>query len=251
MARERDVRGQLAGLAKMGPVSQSLDEEKHMRSVIGGRYRISAGVLGVSLLAALAFADNGPAAPGADAGANVHAHHQSGGDSDVHRSVAQYVIPNVTLVRDDGKSVSLPAELNDGRPVVLNFIYTSCTTICPLSSQVFQQFQEDLGSGHEPVHLVSISIDPEQDTPARLRAYAAQFHAAHGWDHYSGTLTSILTVQRAFNAYRGDKMSHSPLTLLRAAPGQPWVRFDGFARADDLMAERKAWLATPASLVAR
>jgi protein SCO1/2 len=209
-------------------------------------------VIGVSLLAVIAFADDGPATPAAAAGVNeAHAHHSTGGDSDVRRSVAQYAIPNVTLVRDDGKSVALPAELDDGRPVVLNFIYTSCTTICPLSSQVFEQFQEDLGSGHEPVHLVSISIDPEQDTPTRLRAYAAQFHAAHGWDHYSGTLTAVLAVQRAFNAYRGDKMSHSPLTLLRAAPGQPWVRFDGFARADDLMDERTAWLASPAALVAR
>ena len=222
-----------------------------MRSIVGRWQRISAAVLGVSLLTAVAFADNGPAPRSDPAAAEAHAHHASGGDSDVHRSVAEYVIPNVTLVRDDGKSVALPAELNDGRPVVLNFIYTSCTTICPLSSQVFQQFQDGLGLGHEPVHLVSISIDPEQDTPARLRAYAAQFHAAQGWDHYSGTLSSILTVQRAFNAYRGDKMSHSPLTLLRSAPGQPWVRFDGFARADDLMAERKTWLASPASLVAR
>jgi len=208
-------------------------------------------MVGLSLIAGAALADNDAAAPVSASGTDAHAHHPSSSNSDVHRSMAQYVIPNVKLIRDDGKSVALPAELDDGRPVVLNFIYTSCTTICPLSSQVFEQFQEDLGSGHEPVHLVSISIDPEQDTPARLRTYAAQFHAARGWDHYSGTLASILIVQRAFNAYRGDKMSHTPLTLLRPAPGQPWVRFDGFARADDLMAERKSWLASPASLVAR
>jgi protein SCO1/2 len=199
-----------------------------MRPVIVGRYFISAALLGTSLMAAGAWANK----------------------ADVRRSEAHYVIPAVTLVREDGKSVDLSAELNDGRPVVLNFIYTSCTTICPVSSQIFEQFQEELGRG-EPVHLVSISIDPEQDTPARLRAYAAQYHAMPGWDHYSGTLTTVITVQTAFNAYRGDKMSHTPLTLMRAAPGRPWVRFDGFARADDLMAERKSWLASPASLVAR
>ncbi|MEP6883292.1 MAG: SCO family protein [Gammaproteobacteria bacterium] len=173
------------------------------------------------------------------------------GNTDVHRSEAEYAVPEVTLVRDDGKSVPLSTELNDGRPVVLNFVYTSCTTICPMSSQVFEQFQEDLGTGRGAVHLMSISIDPEQDTPARLRTYAKQFHAQQGWDHYSGSLASILAVQKAFNAYRGDKMSHSPLTLLRAAPGKPWVRFDGFARADDLMTERKSWEPAPASLVAR
>ena len=70
-------------------------------------------------------------------------------------------------MRDDEKSVNLAAELDDGRPVVLNFIDTSCTTICPLSSQIFERFQDDLGPGHEPVHLVSISIDPEHNRPAQ------------------------------------------------------------------------------------
>jgi protein SCO1/2 len=218
-----------------------------MRTVIVGRYVIPAALLGTCLMATGARADSVPAV-GDDP--HAHAHHHLSNNADVRRSEAHYVIPAVTLVRDDGKSVELSAELNDGRPVVLNFIYTSCTTICPLSSQIFEQFQEDLGRG-EPVHLVSISIDPEQDTPARLRAYAAQYHAMHGWDHYSGTLASVITVQTAFNAYRGDKMGHTPLTLMRAAPGKPWVRFDGFARADDLMAERKSWLAAPASMVAR
>lgn len=217
-----------------------------MRPVIGMRYSIAAAVMGASLLTGVAPADSGPAV-----GDAVHEHHHMSANADVRRSEAQYVIPSVTLIREDGKPVALPSELDDGRPVVLNFIYTTCTTICPLSSQVFEQFQEDLGAAHEPVHLVSISIDPEQDTPARLRSYAAQFHAQRGWNHYSGTMASVVAVQKAFNAYRGDKMSHTALTLLRAAPGKPWVRFDGFARADDLMAERKSWEMTPASLVAR
>ena len=83
---------------------------------------------------------------------------------DLQRLEATYAIPAVDLVRDDGKTVSLPAELDDGRPVVLNFIYTSCSTICPLSSQVFAQFQRALGAKHESVHLVSIS-----PTPSRIR----------------------------------------------------------------------------------
>jgi protein SCO1/2 len=223
-----------------------------MRSTRGGRYSTATGLAGLALLAAVALASSGRASAGDESsGADQHAHHRAFSGTDVRRSLAQYSIPNVMLVRDDGKAVNLPAELDDGRPVVLNFVYTSCTTICPLSSQIFEQFQEDLGGPHDPVHLVSISIDPEQDTPARLRAYAAQFHAHKGWDHYSGSLASVLTVQKAFNAYRGDKMNHSPLTLMRAAPGKPWVRFDGFARADDLMAERSSWESGPAALVAR
>jgi protein SCO1/2 len=171
----------------------------------------------------------------------AHADHKMDMGGVVRRSEAAYTAPDVKLVREDGTTVSLPAELNDGRPVVLNFIYTSCTTICPMSSQVFEEFQEKLRAGHEPVHLVSISIDPEQDTPARLRAYGQQFHAASGWNHYTGTAAATAAVQRAFNAYRGDKMSHTALTLMRAAPGKPWIRIDGFASVEDLLAERVRW----------
>jgi protein SCO1 len=223
-----------------------------MRPAIGAGLLISAALLGASLVASVASAaDGAPNDGGVPVVGDPHALHHMGNADGVRRSEAQYAIPSVTLTRDDGKAVPLSDELNDGRPVVMNFIYTSCTTICPLSSQIFEQLQEDLSAGHEKVHLVSISIDPEQDTPARLRAYAAQFHAARGWNHYSGSLASIISVQKAFNAYRGDKMSHSPLTLMRAAPGRPWVRFDGFARADELMAERDSWELPAASLVAR
>ena len=96
-----------------------------------------------------------------------HARASMAGNPDVNRSLDAYVLPSVSLVRDDEKSVNLAAELDDGRPVVLNFIDTSCTTICPLSSQIFERFQDDLGPGHEPVHLVSISIDPEHNRPAQ------------------------------------------------------------------------------------
>lgn len=150
-------------------------------------------------------------------------------------TMADYVVPDVWLVRDDGKKVTLPKELADGRPVVLNFIYTTCPGICPVMSQVFSQFQERLGADRDKVHMVSISIDPEQDTPARLRAYAAKFSAGSQWRHYTSTVAASVVAQKAFDSYRGDKMSHDPLTLMRAAPGKPWVRIDGFASADDLL----------------
>jgi protein SCO1/2 len=90
---------------------------------------------------------------------------------------------------------------------------------------------------------VSISIDPEQDTPARLREYAGRFHAGPAWHHYTGTVEASIALQRAFDAYRGDKMSHVPVTFLRAAPGRPWVRIDGFASSAELEGEVRGLLA--------
>jgi protein SCO1/2 len=160
------------------------------------------------------------------------------------RHTVEYSIPDVMLVREDGKSVSLPAELNDGRPVVLSFIYTTCTTVCPVTSQTLSQLQQKLGTEQGRVHLVSISIDPEQDTPARLADYAKKFDAGPEWNHYTGTLNASIAVQKAFNAYHGNKMDHTPVTFLRAAPGQPWVRFDGFATSDVLISELRGMLAS-------
>jgi protein SCO1/2 len=152
-------------------------------------------------------------------------------------TVADYRVPDVRLVRDDGKKVQLASELDDGRPVILNFIYTTCPGICPVMSAVFSEFQGKLGADREKVHMVSISIDPEQDTPPRLRAYAAKWSAGRQWQHYTGTVEASIQVQKAFDAYRGDKMSHDPLTLMRPAPGKPWMRIDGFTTPDDLLAK--------------
>jgi protein SCO1/2 len=165
-----------------------------------------------------------------------HAHHHHAAAKTV-RSTAEYVVPDVKLVRDDGKSVTLKQELGDGRPVVMNFIYTTCTSICPLSSQTFADLQALLGAGRSKVHLVSISIDPEEDTPQRLREYAQKFGAGPEWQHYTGTLAASLAAQRAFNVDRGGKMNHAPVTLIRLAQGNRWIRIDGFATADQLAGE--------------
>jgi protein SCO1 len=161
-----------------------------------------------------------------------------------------YTVPAVHLVRDDGRSVSLPEEMNDGRPVVLNFIFTSCSSVCPLMSQVFGQFQQKLGTERDRVHLMSISIDPEEDTPARLREYAHKFHAGPEWQHYTGTVEASLATQKAFGVYWGDKMSHAVVTLLRAAPGQPWRRIDGFLTPDQLLSEYQQLMHAPHGSVA-
>jgi cytochrome oxidase Cu insertion factor (SCO1/SenC/PrrC family) len=58
----------------------------------------------------------------------------------VSRSNVTYETPAVTLVREDGKRVSLPRELDDGRPVLLNFIFTTCSSICPLMSRTLANF---------------------------------------------------------------------------------------------------------------
>jgi protein SCO1/2 len=148
-----------------------------------------------------------------------------------------YKMPAITLVRQDGTKVALAKAFDDGRPVVLNFIYTSCTAICPVTSQVFSDFREKLGDERKRVNMISVSIDPDYDTPQRLAEYASHYGADANWWFYTGSLQDSVAVQKAFTTYRGDKMNHAPVTLMRAAPGKPWVRVEGFASPDRLLAE--------------
>ena len=149
--------------------------------------------------------------------------------------IVDYKLPQVQLVRNDGKNVSFADELNDGRPVVMNFIYTSCTTICPLASRTLSELQDKLGDERSTIHIVSVSVDPEQDTPEVLTKYAKKYSADKEWDFYTGTVEASIAAQRAFNVYRGDKMQHNPVTFIRAAPGKPWLRIEGFAKSDELL----------------
>jgi protein SCO1 len=198
------------------------------------------GVL-TSALATAAMVLSPVSVPAHDADAHAHHHHAT---PETTRSIVEYTVPNVKLVRDDGKTVELSRELDDARPVVLNFIYTTCTSVCPLTSQTFADLQERLGAARDSVRLISISIDPEQDTPARLSEYGQKFGAGPRWHFYTGTLAASQAAQRAFNVYRGSKMDHAPVTLVRTAPGKTWVRLDGFASADEVRGELRAAVAT-------
>ena len=163
-----------------------------------------------------------------------HLHEQAPGYA---RKAASYRLPDTVLVRADGTKASFPKDIDDGRPVVLNFIFTTCTAVCPILSQSFAEFQRELGAERDKLHMVSISIDPEQDTPRRLADYAQRFDAGRQWDFYTGSVPASVTLQKAFQAYFGDKMHHRPMTFMRAAPGEPWVRLEGFTTPEELLKE--------------
>lgn len=158
------------------------------------------------------------------------------------RTVASYRIPPVALVDMHGGEVSLAAELESDRPVLLNFIFTSCTTICPVLSAAFAEVQDILGAESDEIRMISISIDPDYDTAARLRDYAEAHGAGPGWQFLTGTLSNVLAFERAFGAYRGDKANHAPLTFMRAGGESPWIRLEGFANAGDIVREYRRML---------
>ncbi len=172
-----------------------------------------------------------------------HSNHVVGLDeTTVERRLASYDIPNLTLLNQRAETVSLAELMATDQPVLLNFIFTSCTAICPALSATFSNVQNRLGKDSERIRMVSISIDPEYDRPDQLSAYAKRFRAGPQWHFLTGSLDDSITVQKAFDADRGDKMNHAAVTFLRGKRDSQWLRFEGFAGADELVAELRELL---------
>jgi len=153
------------------------------------------------------------------------------------RSTARYEIPDVTLVDQHGRDVSLADELGRDGPVMLQFAFTTCPTICPALSSTLAAAREELRGELDGARLITITIDPEHDTPDRLRDYAVRLRADRRWRFLTGRLADVIEVQKAFDAYRGNKMNHEPLTFIRTRPDAPWIRLDGLMSAAHLAAE--------------
>jgi protein SCO1/2 len=156
------------------------------------------------------------------------------------RTVKQYTIPNMTLLNQDGKRVNLKALTESGKPVIVNFIYTTCTTICPVLSASFSNLRKELGPDLERVQFISISIDPEHDRPEQMKKYLARFTSKKGWDFLTGSREEINRVLKAFDATITDKMSHEPLYLLHGPQSDDWVRIKGLTWSADLMNELRS-----------
>ena len=138
--------------------------------------------------------------------------------------------------------VKLDEFMDSDRPVLVDFIFGTCTTICPVMSAGYSNLQRKLGEESEQVRLVSISIDPEHDTPEVMKSYLQRYRAKPGWDFLTGSRADIDKVMRAFDAYVPDKMSHRPVMFLRAPGEKEWIRIYGLVSTRELMEEYRQLL---------
>lgn len=154
------------------------------------------------------------------------------------------------LVNQDGRTMRFVSDVLGERIVLVNFIYTTCTTTCPLASAIFQQVQAKLGPRlGKDVIMVSVSVDPATDSPARLKAYAAKFEAGSAWTWLTGDKYAVIKVLEGLGGYAEDFTTHPNMVLVGDARSGDWTRHFGFtspeaivARVDALAAERASAL---------
>jgi protein SCO1 len=142
-------------------------------------------------------------------------------------------VPDVVLRDQDGDRVKVWSELIRGKVVVMNFVFTSCTTICSPMGANFGELQSHVG---RDVRLISVSIDPGVDTPARLKRWSRQFHAGPSWTLLTGDHEEVERLLKALGVYTGNRFSHAPILLVGDGNSGRWLRGNGLAAPADVMA---------------
>jgi protein SCO1 len=138
-------------------------------------------------------------------------------------------IPNVALTTQDGKVVHFYDDLLKGKKVAINLIYTRCTSTCPLETAKLSQVKKILGDRvGKDVFFISISIDPEHDTPEVLKAYAEKFHAGEGWTFLTGDDNDIKLIARKLGlsslSDAKNRDGHQPALMIGDVDGGNWMR---------------------------
>ena len=154
-------------------------------------------------------------------------------------------LSDVPLVNQGGGKVRLKSDVMAGKVVVVDFIYTTCTTICPIFTATMASVQEKLAdvSGRD-LQLISMTVDPLRDTPPRLKAYAGKHHARFdNWSFLTGTKADVDAVNKAFGTYTPNIDDHPPMVMVGDTASGQWTRFFGFPGAGDLEARVRQLLA--------
>lgn len=160
--------------------------------------------------------------------ADEHAGHTAAAKNASSES-AQVKFADVALVDQNGRTVRLEKDLVSNKIVVMSFIYTSCTTVCPVVSSIMGKVQQQLGARvGEEVQLVSISIDPQRDDAQRLNDYARTFQKGPGWSWLTGTPQSVNETLKGLGSFSGDFKNHQPLILVGDGNSRHWTRYYGF-----------------------
>ncbi len=141
------------------------------------------------------------------------------------------------LMTQRGESVRFYTDVLKERLVVINFIYTRCEHVCPTTTQKLAELAARVSGTIPNLRLVSISIDPEHDTPARLQTYAEQFGPRPEWLLLTGEKGAVETVVARLGQLTPEVEAHSTLFLMGDVAQGSWSKVFGFATADQLEGE--------------
>ena len=150
---------------------------------------------------------------------------------------AEAYFTDVILVDHHGKRQRLYSDLMKGKTVVINAMFTSCSGSCPVMAARLERIQTWLGDRlGKDVNILSISVDPERDTPETMAAFAEGFQARPGWYFLTGEREKLEFALRKLGQWVEDPDNHQSILLIGNEPTGLWKKAMGMAPAEDLIA---------------
>jgi protein SCO1/2 len=164
-------------------------------------------------------------------------------------SVSETTIPDVELTDQNGHKLHFYSDLVKGKVVAINTVFTTCDTICPVMGARFASLSRLLAKEDTSrVELISISVDPLVDTPARLKEWSHQFgHVGTHWVLLTGRKDDVDHLLKALEIFTPDKVEHTPVVLIGSGGTTQWSRASALSpptRLAELMRARLTMAAT-------
>ncbi|MCI0487542.1 MAG: SCO family protein [Blastocatellia bacterium] len=189
-----------------------------------------------TVLALLLFADGRAAEAPSSTGANRQQSQTAEEKSLPSESPAQKYFTDVVLINQDGKQMRLYSDLLKGKVVVINAFFTTCQGSCPVMAGNFAAIQDWLGDRlGKDVYLISISVDPLTDTPAKLKEYAERFKAKPGWYLLTGEKENVDKALHKLGQQVEDREQHLNVFIIGNEPTGLWKKALGLAKPEDLI----------------
>jgi cytochrome oxidase Cu insertion factor (SCO1/SenC/PrrC family) len=162
-------------------------------------------------------------------------HQHSPSVQPAHKGDLNPSIPDVEVINQNGEKSHFYSDLIKDKVVVISFIFTTCTFICPMQANNISQLQNLLGKGlGTDVHILFVSTDPETDTPQRLKTWGTQFGAKPGWSFLTGKKSEIDKIAMAFTGVTALKGEHSPVVFIGSDQTGIWIRTYSLASPERL-----------------
>ncbi len=144
---------------------------------------------------------------------------------------------DVPLVNQYGESMRLYSDLLRGKVVVIHVFFSNCSNTCPLMLATYRKLQDHLGDrlGRD-VHLISLTVDPENDRWEALRDHADRLKVRRGWYFLTGSSDDVGLALRKLGLAVARREEHSNLFIVGNEPTGLWKKVQGLAPAEQIIA---------------
>lgn len=151
-------------------------------------------------------------------------------------NVVRLDVPDVELLDQNGDGGRFLSDFIGGDVAAITFTFTDCGTICPALDGIFKRVQSKLGDrlGSE-VRLLTVSVDPANDIPERLRHHAHMLDARPGWSFLTGDPGTVTQLLKSLEVFTPDITDHPPTVYVVDGSRDVWQRLNGFPSPDRIV----------------